>query len=91
MPRDRDATFEPAVVPKGERDLTGIESRVMSMYARGMSQRDIAATVREIYGFGMSAETVSAITDRVGGAERWRSRPLEPVYAFMFVDCPTCR
>ena len=62
VPRDRDATFEPAVVPKGERDLTGIESRVMSMYARGMSQRDIAATVREIYGFSMSAETVSAIT-----------------------------
>ena len=55
VPRDRDATFEPAVVPKGERDLTGIESRVMSMYARGMSQRDIARTVREIYGFSMSA------------------------------------
>ena len=88
VPRDRDATFEPAVVPKGERDLTGIESRVMSMYARGMSQRDIAATVREIYGFPMSAETVSAITDRVWEElERWRSRPLEPVYAFMFVDC----
>lgn len=88
VPRDRDATFEPAVVPKGERDLTGIESRVMSMYARGMSQRDIAATVREIYGFSMSAETVSAITDRVWEElERWRSRPLEPVYAFMFVDC----
>ena len=79
VPRDRDATFEPAVVPKGERDLSGI--------ARGMSQRDIAATVREIYGFSMSAETVSAITDRIWEElERWRSRPLRPVYAFMFVD-----
>lgn len=88
VPRDRDATFEPAVVPKGERDLSGVEGRVLSMYARGMSQRDIAQTVREIYGFSMSAETVSAITDRVWEElERWRSRPLEPVYAFMFVDC----
>ena len=88
VPRDRDGSFEPVAVPKGCSDLSGIESRVISMYARGMSQRDIAATVREIYGFSMSAETVSAITDRVWeDLERWRSRPLEPVYAFVFVDC----
>ena len=88
VPRDRDGSFEPVAVPKGRSDLSGIESRVISMYARGMSQRDIAATIREIYGFSMSAETVSAITDRVWeDLERWRSRPLEPVYAFMFVDC----
>lgn len=75
-------------VPKGGSDLSDVESRVISMYARGMSQRDIARTVREIYGFSMSAETVSAITDRVWeDLGRWRSRPLEPVYAFMFVDC----
>lgn len=88
VPRDRDATFEPAAVPKGCSDLSDIEGRVLSMYARGMSQRDIAATVREVYGFSVSAETVSAITDRVWEElERWRSRPLEPVYAFAFVDC----
>lgn len=88
VPRDRDGSFEPVAVPKGCSDLSGIESRVISMYARGMSQRDIAATVREIYGFSMSAETVSAITDRVWeDLERWRSRPLEPAHAFMFVDC----
>lgn len=88
VPRDRDGSFEPVAVPKGSSDLSDIESRVISMYARGMSQRDIAATVREIYGFSMSAETVSAITDRVWEElERWRSRPLEPVYAFLFVDC----
>lgn len=75
-------------MPKGGSDLSDVESRVISMYARGMSQRDIARTVREIYGFSMSAETVSAITDRVWeDLGRWRSRPLEPVYAFMFVDC----
>lgn len=88
VPRDRDGTFEPVCVPKGCSELSDIEGRVMSMYARGMSQRDIAATVREIYGFSVSAETVSAITDRVWEElQRWRSRPLEPVYAFMFVDC----
>lgn len=88
VPRDRDATFEPIAVPKGSSDLSDIEGRVLSMYARGMSQRDIASTVREIYGFSISAETVSAITDRVWEElERWRSRPLEPVYAFVFVDC----
>lgn len=88
VPRDRDGSFEPVAVPKGSSDLSDVESRVISMYARGMSQRDIARTVREIYGFSMSAETVSAITDRVWeDLERWGSRPLEPVYAFMFVDC----
>lgn len=88
VPRDRDGSFEPVAVPKGSSDLSDVESRVISMYTRGMSQRDIARTVREIYGFSMSAETVSAITDRVWeDLERWRSRPLEPVYAFMFVDC----
>lgn len=88
VPRDRDATFEPIAVPKGSSDLSDIEGRILSMYARGMSQRDIASTVREIYGFSISAETVSAITDRVWEElERWRSRPLEPVYAFVFVDC----
>ena len=88
VPRDRDGSFEPVAVPKGSSDLSDVESRVISMYARGMSQRDIARTVREIYGFSMSAETVSAITDRVWeDLERWRSRPLEPVYAFLFVDC----
>lgn len=88
VPRDRDGTFEPVCVPKGCSELSDIEGRVMSMYARGMSQCDIAATVREIYGFLVSAETVSSITDRVWEElQRWRSRPLEPVYAFMFVDC----
>lgn len=88
VPRDRDATFEPALVPKGSRDVSGLESRVLSMYARGMSQRDIAPAVREAYGFSVSAETVPAITGRVlGEFSAWRDRPLEPVYAFLFVDC----
>lgn len=81
-------SFEPVAVPKGGSDLSDVESRVISMCARGMSRRDAARTVREIYGFSMSAETVSAITDRVWeDLGRWRSRPLEPVYAFMFAGC----
>ena len=88
VPRDRDATFEPAVVPKGVRDVSGLEGKVLSMYACGMSQRDVSSTVRDIYGFDISAETVSKITDRVlGELDEWRSRPLKPLYTFMFVDC----
>ena len=88
MPRDREATFESAVSPKNSTDASGIEGKVISMYARGMSQRDIAETVREMYGFDISAETVSTITDRVLDEMReWRARPLRPFYPFVFVDC----
>lgn len=88
VPRDRDASFDPVVIPKGENDVSGIEAKVLSMYARGMSQRDIALTVEEIYGFQISADTVSKITDRIlGELEAWQTRPLKPFYPFLFVDC----
>lgn len=88
VPRDRDASFEPAVIPKGTTDISGIEKKVLSMYARGMSQRDISSTVEEIYGFSVSADTVSKITDRVlEELEQWQTRPLKPFYPFIFVDC----
>lgn len=88
VPRDRDCTFEPVVVAKGEGDLSDIEAKVLSLYARGLSMRDIADVTREIYGFSISAETVSAITERIRGElGEWQSRPLEPIYAFLFVDC----
>lgn len=88
VPRDRDSSFAPVVVAKGESDLSDIEAKVLSLYAKGMSMRDIADVTREIYGFSISAETVSAITDRIHSELRdWQSRPLEPIYAFMFVDC----
>ena len=65
-----------------------IEDKVLSMYARGMSQRDIADTVEDIYGFDISHETISTITDRViGTAEEWQNRPLKKFYTFLFVDC----
>ena len=88
VPRDRDCTFEPTVVAKGENDLSDIESKVLSLYAKGLSERDIASITREIYGFEISPETVSNVVDRISGElTSWRSRQLESIYAFMFVDC----
>ncbi len=88
VPRDRDASFEPQVIPKRTRDVSGIEDKVLSMYARGMSQRDIADTVEDIYGFEISHDTISAITDRViETADEWQDRPLKKFYTFLFVDC----
>ena len=88
VPRDREATFEPQSIPKRTRDVSGIEDKVLSMYARGMSQRDIAQTIEDIYGFEISHETVSAITDRViETAQEWQNRPLKKFYTFLFVDC----
>ena len=88
VPRDRESTFEPQVVPKRTKDVTGIESKVLAMYARGMSQRDIAKTIDDIYGFELSAESISNITDRVmDEAQHWQTRPLKPFYPFLFVDC----
>lgn len=88
VPRDRDASFEPQAIPKRTKDVSGIEDKVLSMYARGMSERDIADTVGDIYGFEISHETISNITDRVvQTAEEWQNRPLKKFYAFLFVDC----
>ena len=87
VPRDREASFEPELIPKRKRDVSDIEGKVLSMYARGMSQRDIAATVEDIYGFDISHEMISDITDAVlPELEEWQARPLAKCYAFLFVD-----
>ena len=88
VPRDRDASFEPQAIPKRTRDVSGIEDKVLAMYARGMSQRDIADTIEDIYGFEISHDTISAITDKVmETADEWQNRPLKKFYTFLFVDC----
>lgn len=88
VPRDRESTFEPQAIPKRTRDVSGIEDKVLSMYAKGMSQRDIASTIEDIYGFNISAETISEITDKVlEEVQEWQNRPLKKFYTFMFVDC----
>lgn len=88
VPRDREATFEPQIIPKRSKDLASIEDKVLSMYAKGMSQRDIASTIEDIYGFEISHETISEITDSViEYLEQWQNRPLKKFYTFLFVDC----
>lgn len=88
VPRDRDGTFEPQIVPKRTKDVSEIENKVLAMYARGMSQRDISSTIEDIYGFEMSHDMISDITDAIiPQLEEWRVRPLQKCYAFVFVDC----
>jgi len=88
VPRDRDASFEPKIIPKRTKDISGIENKVLSMYAKGMSQRDIASTVEDIYGFSISHETISEITDSVlDSLNEWQNRTLKKFYTFLFVDC----
>ena len=87
IPRDRNGEFEPRIVPKYKRDISGIEEKVISLYARGMSTRDIHEQIKDLYGVEISAEMVSKITERlVPEIREWQNRPLEPVYAFVFLD-----
>ena len=88
VPRDRQGQFEPQIVKKYQRNVSSIEGKVLAMYARGMSQRDIAATIEDMYGFQLSHEQISNITDCVmEEVDRWRTRPLKPFYPLSFVDC----
>ena len=87
IPRDRESVFEPVVVPKHSRDVSGIEEKVIHLYGRGMSDREISKTMQEIYGFELSHETISDITEAVLPLiKEWRERILKPVYAFVFID-----
>lgn len=87
-PRDRDSSFDPKIIPKRTKDVSAIESKVLAMYARGMSQRDISSTIEDIYGFSVSHEMISNITDVIlPEVEQWRNRPLQKCYPFLFVDC----
>ena len=88
VPRDRDAEFESMLISKHKRDVSDIDRKVVAMYSRGMSTRDISATINDIYGFKLSAEQISKITDCVlEEQQNWQNRPLKPFYPFIFVDC----
>ena len=65
IPRDRDGEYEPELIPKGTKDVSGLEEKVLSLYAKGTSDRDISEVINEIYGFQLSHETISHIVDRV--------------------------
>jgi len=87
VPRDRNGSFEPQILPQHERRFTGFDDKIISMYARGMSTRDIQAHLMEIYGVEVSAGLVSEVTDAVMEDVRaWQSRPLEPLYMILYLD-----
>ena len=88
IPRDRKAEFEPRVVPKYSKDVSpSMEDRILSMYAKGMSLSDIRGHMKEIYGMNLSDETISRLTDRILPiVNQWRTRPLESVYAIVYMD-----
>ena len=87
VPRDRSGEFGPRLVPKYQRDISGIEEKVISLYARGMGTRDIHDQLKDLYGIELSAEMVSKITDKIlPQAKEWQSRPLAPIYPFIFMD-----
>jgi putative transposase len=87
VPRDREGTFEPKLLPKYRRRLEGFDDKVLALYARGMSMREIQSHLAELYGTDVSAELVSAVTDAVLEESRvWRSRPLDEVYPVVYLD-----
>jgi len=87
VPRDRKSEFEPQVVKKRKRDISGLEEKIISMYAKGMTTRDIQTHIKDLYNYDISPETVSSITDKVlEKAREWQSRPLEQIYAVIYMD-----
>lgn len=87
IPRDRNGEFEPAAVKKHQRDVSDIEAKVISMYAKGISTRDITSHLNDIYGIELSAEMISRITDRIlPEIKDWQRKPLERKYVVMFLD-----
>ena len=87
VPRDRDGTFEPQIVKKRQRRLNGVDEIVLSLYAKGLTTGEISAHFAEIYGALVSKETISRITDRViEEMQAWAARPLDEVYAAVFID-----
>jgi putative transposase len=88
IPRDRQSRFEPQLIAKYQRRFPGFDQKIIALYARGMSTRDIQAHLRELYGTEISPELVSAVTDAVlEEVSQWQTRPLESMYALVFFDC----
>lgn len=87
VPRDRDSSFEPLLIPKHERRFTGFDDKIVAMYARGMTVREIQGFLSEQYGTEVSPEFISSVTDAVmAEVTAWQARPLEPMYPVVFFD-----
>ena len=88
VPRDREGTFEPQLVRKRQRRLSGVDEMVLSLSAKGLTHGEISAHLREVYGAEVSKQTISTITDSVvAGMTEWQNRPLDVVYPVVFIDC----
>jgi len=87
VPRDRDASFNPMLIPKRQSMVDGLENVIVSLYAKGMTVSDIEEQIREVYNFNVSTSTISRITDAVASdVIAWQNRPLEPVYLIVWMD-----
>ena len=87
-PRDREGTFEPIIIEKGQTTLTGFEDKCIALYAKGMSLRDIEKTLKEIYGVKINKEQITTLISVVNEeTEKWRKRKLKPMYVFTYADC----
>lgn len=87
IPRDRKGEFEPILIPKYEKNISGLEEKIISMYAKGMTQRDIESHLNDIYGISLSHTSISNIIEKIMPViKEWQSRPLNPIYSFIFLD-----
>jgi len=87
VPRDRKSEFEPQVIKKRQKDISGLEEKIISLYAKGMTTRDIQDHIKDLYGYEISPEMVSSITDKVmDRAREWQSRPLDSIYVLIYMD-----
>ena len=88
LPRDREGNFEPQLVKKNQTRWTGFDDKILSLYARGLSVREIQGHLEEMYGTEISAGLISEVTDAVmDEAKAWQSRPLDAIYPIVYMDC----
>ncbi|MBQ1710067.1 MAG: IS256 family transposase [Treponema sp.] len=87
VPQDRKSTFEPKVVKKGQKDINDIDKKIIAMYAKGMTTRQISDTIEDIYGFDVSEGFISDVTDKIlPQIEEWQNRPLDEIYPVIYID-----
>ena len=86
VPQDRKSTFEPQIVKKRQKDISDIDQKIISMYAKGMTPRQISETIEDIYGFETSEGFISDVTDKIlPQIEDWQNRPLDEVYPILYI------
>lgn len=87
VPQDRQSSFEPQVLPKRQKDISSIDDKIIAMYAKGMTTRQISETIEDIYGFETSEGFISDVTDKIlPQIEDWQNRPLDEIYPILFID-----